>query len=116
METDTLRELLKKTGQDGEYTVISAGGGLALREENQKLLEENAVCIYLKTSPEQVLFRLQGDTTRPLLQGGNVREKVEGLLSVRGPVYEKTADITINTDGRMPGEIAQEIAAFAKSS
>lgn len=116
METDTLRELLKKTGQDGEYTVISAGGGLALKEENQKLLEENAVCIYLKTSPEQVLLRLQGDTTRPLLQGGNVREKVEGLLSARGPVYEKTADITINTDGRMPGEIAQEIAAFAKSS
>lgn len=116
METDTLRALLDQAGQNGGYTVISAGGGLALREENQRLLREHAVCIYLKTSPEQVLLRLQGDTTRPLLQGGNVREKVEGLLAARGPVYEKAADIMANTDGRTPGEIAREIAAFAKSS
>ena len=116
METDTLRDLLEQAGQNGGYTVISAGGGLALREENQRLLREHAVCIYLKTSPEQVLLRLQGDTTRPLLQGGNVREKVEELLAARGPVYEKAADITADTDGRTPGEIAREIAAFAKSS
>lgn len=116
METDTLRTLLEQAGQNGGYTVISAGGGLALREENQRLLREHAVCIYLKTSPEQVLLRLQGDTTRPLLQGGNVREKVEELLAARGPVYEKAADITADTDGRTPGEIAREIAAFAKSS
>lgn len=116
METDTLRALLEQAGQNGGYTVISAGGGLALREENQRLLREHAVCIYLKTSPEQVLLRLQGDTTRPLLQGGNVREKVEGLLAARDPVYEKAADITADTDGRTPGEIAREIAAFAKSS
>ena len=116
METDTLRTLLEQAGQNGGYTVISAGGGLALREENQRLLREHAVCIYLKTSPEQVLLRLQGDTTRPLLQGGNVREKVEDLLAARGPVYEKAADITADTDGRTPGEIAREIAAFAKSS
>ncbi len=116
METDTLRTLLEQTGQNGGYTVISAGGGLALREENQRLLREHAICIYLKTSPEQVLLRLQGDTTRPLLQGDNVREKVEELLAARGPVYEKTADITADTDGRTPGEIAREIAAFAKSS
>lgn len=116
METKTLRRLLEKREENGGFTVISAGGGLALQEENQRLLQENAVCVYLKTSPEQVLLRLQGDTTRPLLQGGNVREKVEGLLAVRGPVYEKTADITVNTDGRTPGEIAREIAAFAKSS
>lgn len=116
METDTLRKLLKQTGEDGGFTVISAGGGLVLREENRRLLKENAVCVYLKTSPEQVLHRLQGDTSRPLLQGGNVREKVEGLMADRGPVYEKAADITVNTDGRTPGEIAREIAAFAKSS
>ena len=116
METDTLRTLLEQAGQNSGYTVISAGGGLALREENQRLLREHAVCIYLKTSPEQVLLRLQGDTTRPLLQGGNVREKVEALLSARGSVYEKTADITANTDGRTPGEIAREIAAFARTN
>lgn len=116
METDTLRKLLEQTGGDGGFAVISAGGGLVLREENRRLLKENAVCVYLKTSPEQVLRRLQGDTSRPLLQGGNVREKVEGLMAARGPVYEKAADITVNTDGRTPGEIAREIAAFAKSS
>ena len=116
METDTLRRLLKQTDRDSGFTVISAGGGLVLREENQRLLKENAVCVYLKASPGQILHRLQGDTSRPLLQGGNVREKVEGLMAARGPVYEKAADITVNTDGRTPGEIAREIAAFAKSS
>ena len=45
-----------------------------------------------------------------------MREKVEGLMVARGPVYEKAADITVNTDGRTPGEIAREIAAFSKSS
>ena len=116
LENMKLLEFMKQTDGDGGFTVISAGGGLVLREENQRLLKENAVCVYLKASPGQILHRLQGDTSRPLLQGGNVREKVEGLMAARGPVYEKAADITVNTDGRTPGEIAREIAAFAKSS
>lgn len=104
-ETAVLERLIET--EDG--AVLSVGGGLPLREENRRLLKKLGLVVYLEVSPETVVKRLEGDTTRPLLQGGNVREKVEKLLSERGPVYCEASDITINVDGRSVDEIIEEL-------
>ena len=42
--------------------------------------------------------RLSHDKTRPLLAGGNVKEKIVDLMNKRSDIYEKRADIIIDTD------------------
>lgn len=105
LETEVLTELLNKA----ENTVISVGGGLPMREENRRILKELGEVIYLQVKPDTVLKRLNGDTTRPLLQGENVDEKVKNLLKLRGPVYEEASHRIIPVDGRSLKEIAEDI-------
>lgn len=105
LETEVLEQLISEAS--GE--MISVGGGLPLREENRKLLKKLGTVIYLRVRPETVLARLKGDTTRPLLQGDDVEEKVNSLLSKRGPIYEMAADRIISVDGRSVEQIADAI-------
>jgi shikimate kinase len=105
METDLLKELVVAL----ENTVLSTGGGMPLREQNSKLLKELGYVVFLKTSKGTTLQRLKGDTTRPLLQGDDLEKKVERMLEVRTPVYEKTAHKIIVTDGRSLDELVNQI-------
>lgn len=87
---------------------IATGGGCVLREENVRLLKERGTIVYLKTRLDTLLARLEGDTTRPLLQG-DARARLEKLFAERTPVYERSADVIIDTDGLTPREILEEI-------
>ena len=111
LETETIHSL----GDREEDWVLSAGGGMPLREENRKLLREAGQVVYLKVNPGTVLHRLQGDTTRPLLAGGDVKKKVEDLLNCRGPIYESAAHIIIKADDRQPEDIAEEIMVAVRA-
>lgn len=108
-ETAMLRQLLDTETVVPQKTMIATGGGLPVKEENRALLRQLGTVIYLRTSVDTVLERLKGDTQRPLLQGDNVREKVEQLMALRDPIYLETAHGVIDTDGRTPEAIAVEI-------
>lgn len=105
LETEVLQELLKTAKGD----IISAGGGLPLREENRSILKELGEVIYLQVKPETVLMRLRGDKTRPLLQADDVEGRIKSLLTERGPVYEAAAHRTVTADGRTLDEIVDVI-------
>ncbi len=105
LETETIRTILDRK----EAVVLSVGGGLPLREENRLLLRQAGQVVYLRVKPQTVLTRLKGDTTRPLLQGGDVEEKVRNLLTLRGPVYEEGAHLIVDVDGKTPQQIGEEI-------
>lgn len=94
LETNCLKELI----HTAKSSIISTGGGIPLREENQALLQQLGYVVYLKISKEVVLKRLAGDTKRPLLQGENVELKVEALLQQRDPIYSRVADQVICVD------------------
>ncbi|MDO5403214.1 MAG: shikimate kinase [Eubacteriales bacterium] len=94
METQALKELIGTL----ENTVISVGGGLPVRKENTRLLKELGTVVYLKTSAEVLLKRLKSDKDRPLLAGGNIKEKIESLMQAREDIYLAAADIVIDTD------------------
>ena len=89
--------------------IISTGGGLPMREENRRVLRQMGRVVYLRVKPETVCARLASDTTRPLLQGGDRKEKIRALLAERGPFYEAAAHFAVDTDGKRPDQIAEEI-------
>jgi shikimate kinase len=77
--------------------VLATGGGVVLREDNRRVLHERGFVIYLETSVNELLHRLRNDTKRPLLAGGQPREKLEALATVRVPLYESIAHLTISS-------------------
>ena len=105
LETDTLKELNASLN----HAVLSTGGGLPLREENAAELATLGTVIYLQITPEEVISRLSGDNTRPLLSGDDPEQKVRDLLTYRTPLYERAADLTIPATGQSPEYIAEEI-------
>ena len=105
METRCLERLM----ECADHQIISAGGGLPMRKENHPLLKELGKVFYLRVSPEVVYERLKNDTTRPLLQVENPRERIRTLLLERGPVYEACADLVIDVSELSFEEILDSI-------
>ena len=107
LETATLRRMLEKR----EYTrsILSLGGGTPLRPENRDLIRQLGTVYYLQVSPEVVMERLRGDTSRPLLQTENPEERIRNLLAQRDPIYREAADVVICCDGKEQEEIVELI-------
>ena len=110
LETDVVKELADLDG-----LVISTGGGLVLKPENNELLKKNGKIFFMRASFETLLKRVRADETRPLLKNnGRIAERLGELLSERIPVYEAVADVIVDTDGRTIDEVADEIIRLAK--
>lgn len=112
LETRVLRMFLGEEGEEhriNKSTVISAGGGLPVREENQKLLHRLGKIIFLDTSVDELVRRLEGDETRPLLKGGELRQRIESLMEARIDIYDDTADIIVGTDNHTLNEVFEDI-------
>ena len=108
METGLMEMVISEHMRE---TVISLGGGLPIREKNRELLKRAGKVVYLRTSPETVYDRLKGDDTRPLLKSENPLARIKELQDERGKIYEEAADIIVDTDGKSPEEVANEIIA-----
>ena len=109
-ETETIRRLLAEP----KGNIIATGGGLPMKEGNAELLKELGTVIYLKAETDTLVARLSGDTARPLLQNGDLREKIETMLAIRGPVYEQCADVVLQTDNMSFYEIICKIEQMLK--
>ena len=108
METD----LLKRLQNSEEKFVLSVGGGMPVREENRALLRNLGIVIYLKTSKEEIIRRVSGDKNRPLLQGGDLEEKVTNLMNARAQIYVETAHMEVITDRKNPSEVVENIMSI----
>lgn len=106
--------LLKVLIGEAHGCIISVGGGLPVQEMNHPLLKRLGTTIYLKAEKETLLDRLQGDTVRPLLQGGELDKKIEMLMAAREAVYERVADVIVRTDGKNRDEVVEEICRRMK--
>lgn len=105
METECLKEFLDYS----DHYVISAGGGLPMKEENRALMKQLGTVIYLKAESDTIYNRLKNDTTRPLLRGDNPQEKIKTMIEMRNPYYEEAADAIICVDHKGFDTIIQEI-------
>ena len=100
-------KMLKKISKN-KNAIISTGGGAVLKQENMDILRKEGVIICLTATPETILSRTSTNNYRPLLQVENPLERIKVILDLRKPFYEK-ADIMINTEGKTPLLIAEEI-------
>lgn len=91
-EHQLLQKLTKKTG-----VLIATGGGIVCSKENRRLLSSNGLVVYLKTSIDNQLKRLEKDKSRPLLQAEDRMQRLLELAKVRNPLYEDTADLVFTT-------------------
>jgi 3-dehydroquinate synthase/shikimate kinase/3-dehydroquinate synthase len=88
----------------GPPAVVALGGGAPEDPSTSAVLEWNEV-IHLEVSFPEVLRRLKGDGTRPLLQADP-----RALYEERVPLYRRIAKMAVATDERTPAEIASQIA------
>jgi len=89
--------------------VLALGGGAVLAPETRELLAGHEV-VFLRVGLSDAVKRVGLGSARPLLLG-NVRGRIKGLLDERTPVYESVATLVVDTDGRTPEEVAEEIVA-----
>jgi shikimate kinase len=97
-----------------ERIVLAAGGGVVLREENRRLLRTAGKVVWLTADVATILARVAADRTtavrRPQLTTAGGEAEVRQLLAQRTPLYRQVADMEIDTEGRSPAEIVEEIA------
>ncbi len=89
--------------------VLATGGGAVLDERNRLLLREHGFVVYLRASPAELWQRVRRDRTRPLLRAPRPRERLVELLSMREPLYEITAHLTVNTARQPIDELVTDI-------
>lgn len=100
LETQVLAELSAYT-----RLVVATGGGIVLKRENWSYLRHGIV-VWLDVPIDQLQQRLQADTSRPLLQQGDLTNRLETLLSQRQDLYDQ-ADVRVTYQ---PGEPLEELA------
>ena len=93
----------------GNSEIIACGGGIIINKNNRKFLNENGFTIYLKTSLPILEKRLNGINRRPLLKNKDLQKTLSGIYHKRKKLYEETADLIIETDGKSLNKIASMI-------
>ncbi len=102
-----------------EPCVISAGGGAFMDAETRALIAEKGVSVWLKADLEVLVSRTSGRSHRPLLNQGNPREILAGLIEQRYPIYAE-ADVTVEslagqTHEGMAARIVAALAAHGRA-
>ncbi len=93
--------------------VGATGGGSVLDPENRKFMEKSGICVWLQADENTLLYRIIADTntpdSRPGLTNDSLAQETQKMLELRTPLYEKLAQITINTVSQSPEEAANMI-------
>lgn len=102
-ETSALESLLLEAP-----SIVSCGGGVCGRPENRALLSRLGTVVYLQVNADEAVRRITHPETRPMLSGDTPPAE---LLASRLADYESCAQITVDTTGKTPAEVCEEVAA-----
>lgn len=92
------------------YGVISTGGGSVLNKFNVKNLKSSGKIIYLKSSPENILYNLKRSTkVRPMLRQNLNISYIQKFMKSRSEVYNRVKDFEINVDNLSIEQIIHSI-------
>lgn len=87
--------------------VVALGGGAVLAAETQDLLAGHTV-VYLRVGLAEAIKRVGLASARPLLVL-NPRSQMRKLLEERLPIYERLGTVEVDTDGREPADVVDEV-------
>ena len=94
--------------------VIATGGGVVVKERNHAILKSLGFVVWLTASEEVIFERVSRTDKRPLLQTGDPRATIRGMLAARRPVYESAAQFTLDTSTFSHDEAADAVIAAAR--
>lgn len=113
------QKVLDKVSKYEDFTsrndnlIVSCGGGVILDDLNRQILHRQYT-IFLDADPEKLFERVNGDDNRPFAfmdidDENERRQKFLDLYKKREPLYKEAAAVIIQTDGKTPEEVAEEI-------
>lgn len=103
-ERDALDALTARAG-----VLVATGGGAVLDPDTRARLRSRGCVVYLRTSVNQQLARTRRSAHRPLLRTPDPLGTLERLMQARAPLYEETADLVVDTDGRKVKSVVDEL-------
>ena len=109
LETQVLSQVASYTN-----LVVATGGGIILERMNWSYLHHGIV-IWLDVPVPILVARLSGDSSRPLIKGANLSDKLTSLREERGDLYAQ-ADIRIGYEGQSVGRTCERILNAIQSN
>ncbi len=90
------------------HSVIATGGGAFVQDDTRAEILEKGIAVWLDCEVDTLVERVSRNKKRPLLRGGNVREKITSMKTEREPSYAK-ASIRVTSDTGPHGETVDRI-------
>ena len=106
---EQFRKMETKQLKQYSESIVACGGGIVLKDENREFINENGIAILLLATMGELTQRLSNSGNRPLLSYDNTEEALTKLWMERQIDYLETANFTIETDGKNPEELTEEI-------
>ena len=110
LEAEVIANLCRR-----DRLVLATGGGAPLRPENRRAMRAAGKVVWLTARAETIWDRMTSDATtharRPNLTGGKPLTEIVELLKMREPIYRELADWVVDTEGRTPEALVEEILA-----
>ncbi len=105
METFILAGLVKTA----KNAVIVLGSGVAMMPQNETYLKELGTVVYIKLHESQILKNMKKSHRHQWIQSEGWDDHVKSIYKEREPAYRKTADITVDGNGKTTKEIVDSI-------
>ena len=103
-EAEVIAELTARTG-----IVLATGGGAVLSPASRQHLMTQGWVVYLETTVAQQAERATRTRNRPLLNGGDARQRLQELMAIREPLYREVADFALTTTRKRVHQVADQI-------
>ncbi len=110
------RETLDRVLEEGRPVVLAAAGGVVTDGGTWEMLCHRATVVWLRAMPEDHWNRVvdQGDR-RPMADNPRAMDELREILRDRETAYGR-ARWTIDTSGRTPEQVAEEVATRVRGS
>jgi 5-deoxy-5-amino-3-dehydroquinate synthase len=111
LESEVLADLLAGP----EPLVLATGGGVVLADANRAVLRARATVVWLDAPVAVLAQRVGSDPDRPLL-GGDPHASLSRLAAERGRFYRDAADHVLDTEDRLPEQVAEVVIALVRGA
>lgn len=91
-----------------EACIIATGGGVAMKEENRRIMRRTGLVFFLDATFEDIYNRIKDDKNRPIVQRSTKKE-LELLYHQRRKYYRLAGHIRVLTEGRSIRQIVEYI-------
>lgn len=102
LETEFLRNFRN------EACIIATGGGVAMNEENRKIMRRTGLVFFLDATFEDIYKRIKNDLNRPIVQRSS-KSELEQLFHTRRKFYRQAGHIRVLTEDRTIRQIVEYI-------